>query len=241
MLRFYCLLLLACLCGYAAPISVSTTANCPGTSVTGTWSAGCGAGAELGNAGAQASVVLTADKIRVFAVAMGDNSYSSKMWSAQAGFSADYLLTFTGGTGSGMFKACIYAWADHYPGDDSGSSSGSFGLVHAAISNKLWEDSCYSSDLFNHSWAPFTFGVPQVVHAAFGASAYSGTRSAGPGMGDVLLTGFLIDLDGTISPGTYSLSLVDVPEPASATAVLAGLTVIAAFGVAKRKPTPRGR
>ena len=219
----------ACACAYSGPV-FSTSASCPNGSSggSGVASAQCGVLFDS-NGWAQATVTLLRStngnppviSPDVFALAGGSDTFGPEMWRAQAGLDADYLLTFTGGGGSGVFVACVKASDDRYPGFDDGNTSGTFGVASAMNSGKLFDNSCSRAGQY---WAPFTFGVPQVVHASFSASVYSGTIS-GPAYGEVYLDGIVIDVNGVESMGTYTLDLI-IPEPVTAWMVLGGLAVL---------------
>jgi hypothetical protein len=138
-----------------------------------------------------------------------------------------------GGSGGGLFAVCMTAYADYYPIDGSGSSSGFVGPWGAEKSGKLSESNCdYPGFL---EFKPFVFGVSQRFDAEFRASG-SATRGGGSGfvqLGDVVAK----DVQGSFMGITYSV-VQDVPEPSTSLFAVVGLAALLVTRCWARRLTP---
>ena len=155
--------------------------------------------------------------------AQGDNNPAS----VSAGFSANDVLTITGGTGE-AFAVFLggYADGDYTAGSPRSLSSGSASAYWNSGGCMAYNNgfgllsTCYKDEM------PFEFGVPQTVTLSASASAYS-YPGAGKLYGDAGFSTPLLgiaDANGRPLSGNFSYTITPVPTPEPGTlALLAGM------------------
>jgi PEP-CTERM motif len=187
--------------GLVSAATISTSATCDGVTTVGTDFAGCDDGhfearAGVSSTGAGASAMFLPSSPPDF-----------RGGGASASFSDDYVFTVTGGTGAGFFHPCVSGSAGRISDAGAGVSLGGTGV---SVINPPCADTSFA---FSNS-APFTFGVPQIVHYSITASA-NPSPLHGSAFASVTFDGIVFfDPAGNPLPNA-TFALVSVPEPST--------------------------
>jgi hypothetical protein len=213
--------------GLVSAATISTVAQCDGTTIFGTFSASCN---HLGFE-AHSSIEIS-PTFSVFAEAslQPPNTPGDAGAAASANFSDDYFFTVFGGTGDGYFRPCFVGSS----GGSGISATMSFGGMAFDVTPVSQNPTnCLSSPFFPvNFYRPFTFGVPQVVHVTMLGSARPGP-SIFPGMVSESLDHILF-ADTSGNPlSNITFTLVEVPEPSAVSLLGVGsmfLLVVAMIG-----------
>jgi hypothetical protein len=205
--------------------TIMTQATCPGIGVlSGTTSVQCpppyaASAGIVANAVYQDSVSISANSHGA-APHHGDGSFAS------ATFIDDYVLTVTGGTGSGIFAPCLFAGAVYIGTQTMGSASfGSVSFSGYRVANCGFQGAPQPPTMF----LPFTFDIPQT----FAISLYSSTDE---GSGRASLDSFQF-FDTHINPLNnvhFSLVSGDLPEPSSWSMLAVGAIFLLAVAMIGR-------
>ena len=194
--------------------TVGTAVNCGGPPIVGSYSAACGSFGT--GTGAEAEASLTG----MFASAGASTGNSWDGSSASANFSADYMLTVTGGSGYGFFEPL---WSGSFENDDGlGQSWGQVELgscLMISTDGPPFSIGCTPTPMGPTNF--FAFGVPEIV--GYGASV---TAYAGPSLNYIPqgVSGWaggypdleFFDANGQPLSGiTYTFVPVATPEPAT--------------------------
>jgi hypothetical protein len=215
--------------GCALAATIATQVNCNGLVRTGTTSASCSTDLASASATIGASPFYQ-DSVGFSIEALGGTENFPPpltTFSASATFQDDYVLTVTGGSGSGSIWPCMFASWDNYRG--SGNAGINFGgsAVSAPGSSTSGGTFGRCEGPPNTPLIPFTFGVPQTITVSMSGFATVGITPSQVG-DSVYLRGlqFFDTAGNPLADVHFTLVSTAVPEPSTLALLFGGLCLI---------------